>query len=90
MCVVETMASCKVPLAYLPKMFVGLVDALQDNFSCLYFELQQCLEGSFSCRNLQWVNKETNGHGFHRVCAFVVIMWSRIPSFLNGECERLD
>lgn len=57
MCVVKTMASCKVPPTYLPKMFIGSIDALQDNFSYFYFELQQPRECNFSCRNLQWVNK---------------------------------
>jgi hypothetical protein len=67
--------------------FVGLVDALIGNYPCLYFELHQLPKGNFSCRDLQWVNKKTSGHGFHRVCAFVVIPWSKVLDFLDGKCK---
>jgi hypothetical protein len=49
-------------------MSVGSVDALKGNFSYLYFEVQQLPEGSFNSHDLQWVNKEINSHGFHKVC----------------------
>jgi hypothetical protein len=54
---------------------------LKGNYFCLYFELHQPPEGSFNYRNFRWVNKETSGHGFRKVCAFVVIPWSKIPYF---------
>jgi hypothetical protein len=87
LCVAQTMANYKFPPCLLGTS-IGLINVLKGNFSCLYFELQQPLKGSFSCRNIWWVNKETNGHGFYSVCAFVIIMWSKIPNFLNGECQR--
>ncbi len=73
--------------ACLPKMSVGLMDALKGNFSYLYFELQQPLDGIFSYRDLQWVNKETNGHGFRKVCAFVVIPWFKVLDFFMANAN---
>lgn len=88
LCVAQTMANYKFPPTCLLGTSIGLINVLKGNFSYLNFELQQPLKGSFSYHNIWWVNKETNGHGFYSVCAFVVIMWSKIPNLLNGECQQ--
>lgn len=80
LCVVQTMANYKIPPACFLGMSVGSIDVLKGNFFCLYFGLQQPPEG-FNYRNLQWVNKEISGHGFRKVCAFLIIPWSRVPDF---------
>jgi hypothetical protein len=88
LCVAQTMANYKFPPTCLLGTSIGLINVLKGNFSYLNFELQQPLKGSFSYHNIWWVNKDTNGHGFYSVCAFVVIMWSKIPNLLNGECQQ--
>jgi hypothetical protein len=52
LCVAQTMANYKLPLAYLLRTYTGLIDPLKSNFSSLYFELQQPPKASFNCCNL--------------------------------------
>ncbi len=56
----------------------------------MYIEFQQPPKSSFSCHKPQRINKKTSGHNFNKLCAYVIIPWSKKHDFFDGKCKQLN